>query len=68
MARKSRAEDTRSQVVRLLHHPTGIDVEGEIPAGHYSKSEMSKLRDDLTTRLWGELEGKVARHLRIAGR
>jgi hypothetical protein len=26
---------------------------------------MSKLRDDLTTRLWGELERKVARHLHI---
>ena len=67
MARKSRAEDTRSEVIRLLHRPTGIDVDGEIPAGHYSRVEMSKLRDDLTTRLWDELGRKVARHLRIPG-
>lgn len=55
-------------MVRLLHHPTGIEVSGEISAGHYSRNEMGKLRDGLIARLWDELEGKVARHLRIAGR
>ena len=56
MSRKSRAEDTRSQVVRLVHRPSGLEVDGEIPAGHYSRSEMAKLRDELTGRLWVDLD------------
>jgi hypothetical protein len=68
MTRASRAEDTRSAVVRMTHVPTGLEVEGEIPSGNYSREEMRKRRDVLIAELWPVLEQNVARHLRIPGR
>lgn len=68
MARSSRAEDTRSAVVRLVHRPTGLEIDGEIPSGHYSRNDMQQQKEALVTRLCPELEAQVAKHLRIPGR
>lgn len=57
-----------SRSLKLYHVPTKVYVEGEIPAGHYSKKEMKKLVDKLKEQLYKELEQKVAKHLRIPGR
>lgn len=54
--------------ITAQHLPTKVQVKGEIKAGHYSKKEMKKLREDLRVRLFNELEQKVAKHLRIPGR
>jgi hypothetical protein len=52
----------------MIHTPTKIQVEKEIPAGHYSKKEMKQLTEKLKEQLYKELEQKVAKHLRIPGR
>jgi len=67
-ARDSRKLDKRAITVRLEHVPTGIFVEAAIPEGHYSRAELRKLKDQLSAQLFGELESKVARHLRVPGR
>lgn len=67
MARSSRAEDSRGAVVRLVHQPTGLEIEGEVPTGHYSRSEMRSRKDALIAELWPQLEKRVAKHLRIPG-
>jgi hypothetical protein len=54
--------------LRLVHHPTGVEVSGEIPAGHYSKARLKQLRAELHARLFAELERRVAQHLRVPGR
>jgi hypothetical protein len=54
-------------IVRLTHLSTGLEVEGEIPSGHYSRGEMRTRRDELIAELWPVLERKVAQHLRIPG-
>jgi hypothetical protein len=58
----------RAYYYELEHRPTGVKVRGEIPDGHYSRGEMSALKQQLLDRLRGELEIKVASALRIAGR
>lgn len=52
----------------LTHSPTGIEVKDSTPAGDYNKAQQRKLLCDLRERLFKELEGKVAKHLRIGGR
>lgn len=52
----------------LTHAPTGLQVSGEVPKGHYSKAQLSSLKDDLLKKLWHQLERNVAARLRIPGR
>ena len=68
LRRQSRALDLRAQRLTLRHKPTGIEVSGEIPEGHYSRQQMVELRRDLHARLFSALEQLVARHLRIPKR
>ncbi|HYH66342.1 MAG TPA: hypothetical protein VD866_16740 [Urbifossiella sp.] len=63
-----RALDVSGGGLRLVHHPSGVEVSGEIPAGNYSKARLKELRAELHTRLFAELEQRVARHLRVPGR
>src|SRR5437764_6775678 len=63
-----RALDVSGGALRLVHHPTGVAVAGEIPRGHYSKARLNQLRTELHARLFAELERRVARHLRVPGR
>jgi hypothetical protein len=63
-----RSLDVSGGSLRLVHHPTGIEVSGDIPAGHYSKTRLRDLRQELHARLFAELERRVARHLRVPGR
>ncbi len=67
-AAQSRALDVSGSEIRLAHRSTGIEVRGEVPEGHYSRAEMTRLKEDLRARLFAELEQRVARHLRIPGR
>jgi hypothetical protein len=64
----SRALDVSGQTLRLTHLPTGIAVSGEVPAGSYSRTEMTRLKEALHAQLLADLERRVARHLRIPGR
>jgi len=66
--RQSRAMDTRSRSIALIHGPTGLRVEGVVPAGSYSRQEMRLQARLLQQRLFGELEQLVARALRVPGR
>ena len=66
-ASQSRAMDTRSKDWNLIHVPTGLEVGGAIPSGNYSKKEMKKLEEALLEKLFLELEGKVAKKLRVPG-
>ena len=52
----------------LTHLPTGLQVQGEIPPGGYSKQKMRKLREEMCQNLFSALEEKVAKHLRVSGR
>jgi hypothetical protein len=63
-----RSLDVSGAGLRLVHHPTGVEVSGDIPAGHYSKARLKELRAQLHSRLFAELERRVARHLRVPGR
>ena len=63
-----RSLDVSGGGLRLVHQPTGVEVSGEIPAGHYSKARLKELRQELHARLFAELERRVARHLRVPGR
>jgi hypothetical protein len=63
-----RSLDVSGGGLRLVHYPTGVEVSGEIPAGHYSKAQLKELRAELHARLFAELERRVARHLRVPGR
>jgi hypothetical protein len=64
----SRRLDTSSWAFELKHMPTGIVVSGAVAFGHYSRKELSHLKDELLGRLWCELEGKVAARLRVPRR
>ncbi len=63
-----RANSVTGAEFELLHKPTGISVRGEIPRGNYSRTEMQKLKAALYSELLVQLEGSVAKHLRITGR
>src|SRR5438105_7926373 len=67
-ARDSRKLDERAITIRMEHLPSGISVEEAIPSGHSSRGELRTLKDELSSRLFRELAGKVARHLGIPGR
>ncbi len=54
--------------VFLTHMPTGIEVEAEVPPGHYSKKEMQQKREALKESLFRELEDRVAKVLKVKGR
>jgi hypothetical protein len=58
---------TTSRQVFLSHDLTDTKVEGEIPAGNYSKKEMQKKTKELEEILFSELELKVAKKLKIKG-
>jgi hypothetical protein len=63
-----RSLDVSGGSLQLVHHSTGVEVSGEIPAGHYSKTRLKELRAALHARLFAELERRVARYLRVPGR
>ena len=67
LVRQSRALDTSGTTITVTHRPTGISVQGQVPPGHYSRSELRDERAALKVKLLGELEIKVARRLRIPG-
>jgi hypothetical protein len=67
-AAQSRALDVTEATITLRHEPTGIEVRASIPPGHYARTRMRQMKDDLRRRLFTELEQRVARHLRIPGR
>jgi hypothetical protein len=66
--RQSRELDVRSSTLVLKHLPTGISVSATVRAGNYSRSEMQRHKAELERTLRIELQDRVARHLRIAGR
>src|SRR5262249_12657754 len=51
----------------LTHGPTGVQVHGEVAKGHDSKEQFSRLKANLLTKLWSQLERRVAAHLRVPG-
>ncbi len=51
----------------MVHHPTGVEVSVEIPAGYYSKAQFKELRAELQARLFAEVEQRVARHPQLPG-
>jgi hypothetical protein len=67
-AAESRALDVTDVTITLQHVPTGIEVSGSVPPGHYSRSVMKTRREELRKRLFAELEALVGKRLRIAGR
>lgn len=66
--RQPRSSDLRSARLELLHVPSGVKVNGEIPSGHYNRKQMQKLTLELKGRLAEELKQQVAKKLRVAGR
>ena len=58
-ARKTKITSRR---LWMVHNPTGIRVDGEVPSGHYSKKEMKQLTEDLKDNLLVKLEQKVLNH------
>jgi hypothetical protein len=68
-SRRSRAAGGPSWArITLLHRPSGVTVEGEIPSGAFTRAQMRVKKEALEQRLFTELQAKVARHLRIPGR
>lgn len=63
VARTSRGLNPDYQFVTMSHRPTGIEVKGEVPLGHYSRAEMKRRVNELKRELWFELEGHVAARL-----
>jgi len=59
---------TTSCDIFLIHRPTGIRVEGEVPPGNYSKNDMREKRENLKQSLFLKLEKEVAKKLKISGR
>lgn len=68
-ARKpSRKSGTSGVAMKLRHWSTGLEASGQIPSAHFSKTELVAAKERLRAQLWAELEGNVARELRIPGR
>lgn len=65
--RYSRANDLYSAEMRLQHTPTGTEVHGSIPPGHYPRKEQRLLHAKLYNDLFHELEQAVARAQRLPG-
>lgn len=68
LPRASAAVDTSSWSLTLEHLPTGIEVRGEIPMGHYSNKQMKAEKEKLWEELQEQLRLVVANHLRLPGR
>jgi hypothetical protein len=67
-ARFSRANQSSSYTITLKHQPTGIEVQGSVAAGNYSRQEMRTRQEVLHQQLYAALEDEVAKALRISGR
>ena len=67
-AAQSRSLDVTEAAITLRHEPTGIEVNGAVAPGHYSRRQLRELKDALHRQLLAELEQWVAKHLRIPGR
>ena len=67
-AAQSRVLDVTEATITLLHRPTGIEVSGSVPPGHYARHTMRQQKDELYALLFDELERLVAKQLRVAGR
>jgi hypothetical protein len=65
--RCSRAMMLSGAEIVLQHRPTGVEVRGALPTGHYSRKEMRQLQQQLYEELYTVLEQAVARILRIPG-
>src|SRR5215469_10062073 len=65
--RQPRKLDLSGWKFTLTHAPTGLQVCGEVPKGHYSKAQFSRLKSDLLKKLWSQLERSVAARLRVPG-
>ena len=50
LTKSSRRQELRSERVHLRHIPTGAEGYVDIPPGHYSKSEMQRLREETKRR------------------
>jgi hypothetical protein len=51
----------------LKHKPTGIEVQGEIPAGHYSNKQIKAEKEKLWKELQEQLRQAVVKQLRLSG-
>ncbi len=60
-AGSSRAQNVTSARLALIHLPSQRQLVGEVPAGHYSRTEMQQLKDALRVRLLDELSQLVAK-------
>jgi hypothetical protein len=67
LARAPASVDLSASQLVLKHIPTGVEVGGEIPPGHYSNREMRSVQEKLRAELQERLRVAVARHLRIRG-
>lgn len=65
--RDSRASMLSGAEMLLQHRPTGIEVRGALPSGHYSRKEMRLLQQKVYDELYAALEQAVAKALRIPG-
>ena len=65
--RSGRATTLTSRTLTLTHTPTGVTVSGEIPVGHYSRSDLKRVAEKLEGALIAELSTAVARKLRVPG-
>ena len=63
-----RSTTTTRAAFKLTHYPTNLYVEGEIPPGNYSRTEMKKKKEELYNILFQKLEVSVAKHLKVSGR
>ena len=67
-ARQPRSLDRRSLTITGRHLPTGIAVQGAIPEGHYTRTQMRTLKEAEKQRLLQALEAELARAGRHPGR
>ncbi len=68
LPRASAVVDTSSWRLSLKHEPTDVEVQGEIPMGHYSNKKMKIKKDKLWEELQEQLRLAVAKHLLLPGR
>src|SRR5262249_20934782 len=66
--RNPRSAGVTSSRWEVLHKPTGVYVRGEVPPGHYSRTEMARLRAALWRVVWRRLAQEVAIHTRMPRR
>lgn len=68
LSRASAAVDTSSWRLCLKHLPTGVEIQGEVPVGHYSNKQMQAEKEVFWNELQEQLRLTVAKHLRLPGR